>query len=433
MTIAVDISALQGPHRMRGIGFAILNFINNISSADRSNHKFVFFMFKQNETEALELLNLTNMDYEIRYLDPKKPAPEARKSLLSARWRHLLRSASRQLFELKDRYIGNSMVKDCHGIDVFIQPDQSASLPRDRHNIKKVLIIYDIIPYVLEWEYLWSYKTARLRGFSRKASLRCSARRWFYIKKLRVNTRRADILLAISKVTKDDFVRHAGAKARKIKVIHLGVPDQKTAAKEMQLQRYHKSSWGYLAKDFKLNRETPFILYVGGADRRRRIDELITAFNNLRGEGIDLKLVLSGDTMQGPENIATQEIQGALKTSSYLDDIIFTGFTSDEAKNYLYKNCLAFVYPSTYEGFGLPVLEAMNHGCPVICYPNQAVKEVAGDLPIYAQNRDDLYDRIKQLLVMPAKEREAMGSKNVAHAEKFSWSKTAKEIIAAIS
>lgn len=433
MTIAVDISALQGPHRMRGIGFAILNFINNISKPDRRSHKFVFFMFKRDEAEALELLNLADMNYEVRYLEPKNARSGAEKSLLSARWRHLLRSASRQLFELKDRYIGNSMVKDCSGIDVFIQPDQSASLPRGRRGMKKALIIYDIIPYVLEWEYLWSYGTARLRGFSRKAALRCAARRWFYIKKLRVNSRRADTLLAISQVTKDDFVSYASAKAKKIKVIHLGVPNQKTMTEEVSLQRYHKSSWGYLAKDFNLDPKTPFILYVGGADRRRRIDELITAFNNLRGEGIDLKLVLSGDTMQGPENIATQEIQGALKASSYLDDIIFTGFTSDEVKNYLYKNCLAFVYPSTYEGFGLPVLEAMDHGCPVICYPNQAVKEVAGDLPIYAQNHDDLYKDIKQLLVMPAKERKAMGRKNVAHAQKFSWAKTAKEIIEAIS
>jgi len=433
MTLGIDISALQGPHRMRGIGFAILNFINNISSADRSSHKFVFFMFKQNEVEALALLNLDGMNYEVRYLESKGKKAEPKTSLLSARWRHLLHSAGRQLGELKDRYVGNSMVKDCRDIDAFIQPAQSASLPRSRRKMKKVLIIYDIIPYVLEWEYLWSYDTARLRGFSRKAALRCVARRWFYIKKLKVNTRRADILLAISEVTKNDFVRHTGAKSKKIKVIHLGVPDQTNVAKEMRLQRYHKSSWGYVAKDFRLDPKTPFILYVGGGDRRRRIDELIAAFNNLRGEGIDLKLVLSGDSMQGPDNIATQEIQGALKTSSYLEDIIFAGFTSDEARNYLYKNCLAFVYPSTYEGFGLPVLEAMDHGCPVICYPNQAVKEVAGNLPIYAKNHGDLYESIKQLLSMPTGEREVVGRKNMAHAEKFSWSKTAKEIMSAIS
>lgn len=433
MTIGIDVSALQGPHRMRGIGFAILNFINNISSADRKNHKFVFYMFKHGEGEILEMLDITDMNYEVRYLEPRKAAPEAKKSLLSARWRHLLRSAGQQLRELKDRYVGNSMIKNSKNIDVFIQPDQSASLPRGRRNMKKVLIVYDIIPYVLEWEYLWSYKTARLRGFSRKAALRCGARRWFYIKKLLVNTRRANVLLAISEVTKNDFVHYVGTKAKKIEVIHLGVPDKKATTEEVSLQRYHKSSWGYLPKDFKLDLNMPYILYVGGADRRRRIDELITAFNNLRGEGVDLKLVLSGDSMQGPENIATQEIQGALKTSSYLDSIIFTGFTTDETRNYLYKNCQAFVYPSTYEGFGLPVLEAMAHGCPVICYPNQAVKEVAGDLPIYAQNHDDLYSSIKQLLGMPAEEREAMGRKNMAQAEKFSWAKTSKEIIEAIS
>ncbi|OVE78990.1 hypothetical protein BVY00_01420, partial [bacterium G20] len=153
MTIGIDICALQGPHRMRGIGFAILNFINNISEADKRNNKFIFFMFKKGSDEALLLLNLEGMDYEIRYM--KRPAKhhKARKSLLSARWRQLLGSANRQLSELKDRYVGHSLIKDADDIDVFIQPDQSASLPRSNQKMKKVLIIYDIIPYVLEWEY----------------------------------------------------------------------------------------------------------------------------------------------------------------------------------------------------------------------------------------------------------------------------------------
>lgn len=433
MTIGIDITALQGPHRMRGIGFAILNFINNISDDDKRTNKFILYLYKNGSSEALGLLDLKGMDYEVRYMKLNTADHEVKNALISARWRQILRSSKRQLSELKDRYIGNSSIKNAHDIDVFIQPDQSASLPRGGRKMKKVLIIYDIIPYVLEWEYLWSYGTARLRGFSRKASLRVAARRWFYIKKLRVNTRRADMLLAISETTKNDFVRHVGVKAKKISVIHLGISSGRAISEPHDLQRFHKTSWGYMPKAFRLDPDKPFILYIGGGDRRRRIDELVAAFNCLRGEGIELNLVLSGDTMQGPDNIATQEIQGALKTSSYLADIIFTGFTSDASRNWLYENCLAFVYPSTYEGFGLPVLEAMDHGCPVVCYPNGAVKEVAGNLPIYANNHLELYDAIKQLLTKSQKDRKEISIKNKDHAKKFSWAKTSKEIIDVVS
>src|SRR5436190_305364 len=79
-----------------------------------------------------------------------------------------------------------------------------------------------------------------------------------------------------------------------------------------------------------------YLLFVGGADRRRKLEDLVTAFNQLRAQGHELKLILAGDTMQGPANVATEEIQYALKTSSYLKDIIFMGFANDATRDWLY-------------------------------------------------------------------------------------------------
>ncbi|MBA3757273.1 glycosyltransferase family 4 protein [Candidatus Saccharibacteria bacterium] len=424
MTIGIDISALQSAHRMRGIGFTVLNFINHISDKDREKHRFVFFMFKSDLNNPVRLLKLDGMNYEIRYLTEKKLA---QKTSPIGRLQRLIKSTIRQLGELKDRYIGSSITKDLKGIDVFIQPDQSQNLPR-KWGLRKVLIVYDIIPYVLEWEYLWSYSTARTRGYSRKAALRCTARRWLYLKKLKINARRADLMLAISEQTKIDFINFVGASPKKIEITHLGVSPVEGDDEPPSLLRYEKTSWGYLAKPFKHDLGTPYLLYVGGADRRRKLEDLITAFNALRAEGVKIKLFLTGDTMQGPENIATEEIQGSLRSSSYLGDIVFLGFTDDKTRDWLYKHALAFVYPSTYEGFGLPVLEAMAHKCPVICYKNGAVVEVAGTVPLYTKRSVGIRKEVRSLLSSNNSKTKSLVENGASQAAKFSWSKTSNSI-----
>ena len=163
--------------------------------------------------------------------------------------------------------------------------------------------------------------------------------------------------------------------------------------------------------------------------KRRRLDDLVTAFNMLRAKGVQIKLVLSGDSMQGAMNISTEEIQHALKTSSYLEDIIFLGFTDNQTLNWLYTNALAFVFPSKYEGFGLPVLEAMSYGTPVVCYENAGTKEVASDCPIYADGAKGIHDAVSYLLGTSQKELSIIHKNNVKHSEKYSWSKTAQSYL----
>lgn len=438
MTIGIDISALQSGHRMRGIGFTIINFINHISEEDRKKHRFIFFMIDE-DNNPLKLLDLNGMDYDVRFLDQKngsepKVFTRKRQNLqrkFPSRLQKLLTSSSNQLKELLDRYMGSSQIKDTSGIDVFIQPDQSRSLPRGSRT-KKVLIIYDIIPYVLEWEYLWSYNTARLKGFPRKTALRCRVRRWLYLKKLKVNTRRADILLAISQHTKDDFVRFVGIESKKIKVTHLGVSHTDSEHEQpVKYKRYIETSWGYSPRTYNLDSGIPFLLFVGGADQRRKLDHLVTAFNHLRAQGEDIKLILAGDTMQGSRNIPTLSIQNALQNSSYLDDIIFMGFVSDKVRESLYKRALAFVYPSTYEGFGLPVLEAMSYGCPVISYKNQATLEVAGNAPIYTSDAMGIKHAIRSLLNDSSLQK-TLREKGYIQSSKYKWEDTSRHILQSI-
>ena len=428
MIIGIDISPLQGAHRMRGIGYTVLNLINNLPADARKNHHFVLYILPEQHSEhgnPLELLDVKDLSFETRYLKSRRRFSRKYPGKL---W--LINSISNQLVELRDMYFGDSRVSSLKGVDVFLQTDQSQSLPR-RGRTKKALIIYDIIPYALEWEYLWSYRTARrIQGFSRKASLRCLARRWLYAHKLRVNARRAKLLLSISEQTKIDFVELLSTPAKKINVSPLGVTTPSSDEDGVpKLKQYVTTSWGHVQRTLVINPDIPFLLFVGGADKRRKLQDLITAFNNLRGQGHNLKLVLTGDSMKGPEAIATEEVQTALKNSSYLEDIIFMGFVDDQTRDWLYKNARAFVFPSKYEGFGLPVLEAMAHECPVISYRNSATYEVAGDFPLYVNDVHELASAVIRLLRAGDKDIDAIRQKNLEHVKKYSWHKTAGHII----
>lgn len=410
---------------MRGVGYTLINFINNIPSELRKKHNFVFFYYQDEEyDDPRKLLELQNLSFEARPLHQVKPSLTLK---LPGKLNVLVRLANKLLASLKQNG-GDPRITNTKGIDVFLQTEQMTALPRGK--FKKAFIAYDLIPYVLESDYLWNYKTARFHGLPRQAAIRCTARRRLYLSRLRTNVSQADKVLAISDVTKQDFIKYIPSSKRKIITTPLGVNLPKASGENNPaMSHYVASSWGYLKRPYVFDSSTPFLLFVGGADKRRRLDELVTAFNHLRAQGHDLKLVLVGDSMQGPNNIATETIQKALLDSSYLDDIVFMGFVSDEQRDWLYKKALAFVFPSKYEGFGLPVLEAMIHKCPVISYKNRATLEVAGDAAIYAESMEDLRSSVLKLLGSSKDELASLGQISFQQAQRYTWVKTSQNLL----
>jgi glycosyltransferase involved in cell wall biosynthesis len=197
------------------------------------------------------------------------------------------------------------------------------------------------------------------------------------------------------------------------------------------MQRYISTSWGYIQRATSLA-DKNFILFVGGADNRRKLADLVATFNQLKARGSDLCLVLSGDTMRGPNAIPSPDVQNALGSSPFLDDIYFMGFTDDATRNWLYKHAKAFVFPSTYEGFGLPVLEAMEFETPVICYDNLAVREVGGALPLYATDVLTLTQAVERVLSMSKDDLQSLKKRGRQHSRTFSWKATATAILAAV-
>ncbi len=423
MRIGLDMTVIQTPHRMRGIGAVAIHFVKNIPQNLKKDMVFVIYLYKEGQEEALSILDLNDVTYEIK--DVKK---EEKVKLNIPRRFAILESVLNNLRENLYSYIGDPRIDNDDDLDVFLQFDQMQSLPR-LGGVKTGVILYDLIPYVMERDYLWGYKTSRKNGKSRKGSLRKAYLRHKYIAKAKRVAKSANMLFAISKYTKDDFVKYAKIKSDKIDVIHLGIDELTSPANnsEPSFKKYVENSWGSFPKSFDI-KEKNFLLFLGGADSRRRLVDLVVAYNHLKAQGHDIRLLLAGDIMTGPNAIPSAEVQDAIKNSSYCEDIVFLGFVTDEQKEWLYANAIAMVYPSVYEGFGLPVLEAMQQGTPVITYKNTSIYEVAGDAAIYASDGLSIKKAVEDILSNSKRKSEYI-SKGKKMASKFPWKTTSKKIL----
>lgn len=426
MVFGVDIEALQNSHRMRGIGSVVRNFINHLPTEARQ-HKFIFFAHPYNDIDPLADLNLEGLDYQVRFYGSGKTINRSLPGRLN-----LFISAANRIHKLYDMRYGDSRLSpnDIGDIDCFLQIDPSAPLPRYRFGMKRAVFVHDLIPYILEWDYLWNYATARRHGFSRKAALRVQCRRSLFRLEYKLTVKAADLLIANSECTKQDFIRYLGVSPQKISVVHLGIDNQidKSSRLNVPDQYYRSTSWGYLPFKFDFPTDTPFLLFVGGADQRRKLSDVVVSFNQLRGRGVDIKLVLAGDCMKGPMDIATIETQSALKDSSYINDIIFLGYINETSLRWLYAHAIAYVFPSMYEGFGLPVLEAMNLSCPVISYRSAAIVEIAGEALLYASNVEEIMSAVHYLLTH-SRYRDKLIIQGREQVKKFSWYQTSTNIM----
>jgi glycosyltransferase involved in cell wall biosynthesis len=172
----------------------------------------------------------------------------------------------------------------------------------------------------------------------------------------------------------------------------------------------------------KYTNNCDFILTVGNVQPRKNIVGLVQAYIMLRERKITTaKLIIVGRAQwQG------SEIQKLACKSEYNHDIIFTGYLDDASVAALYKACRVFVYPSLYEGFGLPVLEAMALGAPVITSNLSSLPEVAGDAALFVDSRShqQLADAMERVLTVQDLS-ENLSRRGLLQAARFSWQQTA--------
>jgi glycosyltransferase involved in cell wall biosynthesis len=234
--------------------------------------------------------------------------------------------------------------------------------------------------------------------------------------------RRSDQVVTISQSAKADMLQQFSyLPAEKISVIHLGVTANQEETTTLTIK--HLQNLGIATKKY--------FLYVGTLEPRKNITAIIEAFQHLIASGKlaqydpneEFKLVLAGGKGWFYESIFE-----TVKKYHLEERVIFPGYVEEELKQTLLQHAFGFVYPSFYEGFGLPVLEAMVYGVPVITSNISSLPEVAGDaaLLIDPNNYQEIADAMTILLSQPEQYR-LLAEKSMTQAHSFSWHETAKK------
>lgn len=244
----------------------------------------------------------------------------------------------------------------------------------------------------------------------------------------------AHLIIAVSESTKYDLMEIYGIPADKIKVIYSGIfkKDQKPSNDKLMGQAKTKDQNDDLKiKKIKEKYNLPdnYILYLGTIEPRKNIIGLIKALEALK-KNYSLFATRYSLVIAGSKGWLCEDIFRAAKNSICKADIIFTGFVADEDKACLYNLASLFVYPSFYEGFGFPPLEAMSNGAPVITSDCSSLPEVAGGAALMVNPYDiSQMARAMSEVLGNKKLADAMAEKGRKQAEKFSWEKCARETL----
>lgn len=229
---------------------------------------------------------------------------------------------------------------------------------------------------------------------------------------------KADAVITISNASKDDIIEQYTIPKEKIYVIYPGIKEGLALQQSVYAMNELKAKYSLSDK---------YILFVGTLQPRKNILRLIEAFSILSRKRAfsDTDLVIVGK-----KGWSYEEILQAPQKFAVADRVKFLDFVPDEDLPLLYRHAQCFVLPSLYEGFGLPVLEAMKYNCPVITSNVSSLPEAGGDAAVYVDplSVDDIAEKLEKVL-SDKNLRNQLIEKGRKQIQKFSWEKAANETL----
>jgi len=222
--------------------------------------------------------------------------------------------------------------------------------------------------------------------------------------------KRASHIIAVSKHTQNDLIQYLKIPDGRISVIYNGID--------------HSIFKPYTVKLL----DKPYILYVGSERPRKNLSRLFEAFAKLKGEFPELKLVKVG--ISGRSKEYRKETMRMLNSLGLTGDVIFVEYITELDLAYYYSSAALLAFPSLYEGFGFPLLEAMACGCPVVTSNTSSLPEIVGEagITVNPYDTDSLAQAMRQVLT-DNKLRDDMVRKGLEQAKRFSWEKAARETL----
>jgi|GEM_PF-50863 len=280
--------------------------------------------------------------------------------------------------------------------EVLVYPKNVIPVPHFLLRGKKINIIHDLGYFESSIEAYPFWDTLFMKAF------------------MKMSCRFSDKTFAVSNATKKDIIKRFGVEGHKIVVINEGVEDNFKIIKD-------KKRLNYTLKKYELNEK--FLFYAGSVSPRKNLMRVLEAFNKIKEE-IPHSLVITGNKAWGKdklEDYVKENLQGRVKR---------LGFVSEDELVDLYNLADGYVFPSLYEGFGLPILEAQKCACPVLTSNVTSCPEVAGDSTIIVDpySVDDIADGILKLTTDKV-ERKKLVKKGFENIKRYSWAKTGKTIL----
>lgn len=249
-------------------------------------------------------------------------------------------------------------------------------------------------------------------SFLRVPETHPARRRWYLYAATRLSTHRASAVLADSCATRDDLIKYFGTKPHKVSVVYPGVAPEFRPRPPSEIHAF--------CADKGIRQ--PFILSVGTIEPRKNVDVIVRAFARLQRERryTGSLVIIGGQGWMGVD------LPDVIRSAQVTKHAQWLGYVKQEELPFWYSAADLLVYPSSYEGFGLPVLEAMASGTPVITSNRSSLPEVVGDAGLTVEPRDEaaLANAMDKVLQSSGR-RDAMRARGLARAQQFTWDSAA--------
>lgn len=239
----------------------------------------------------------------------------------------------------------------------------------------------------------------------------------FYTNRIYVSVKRADAIITVSNFTKEEIVELLNIPEERIRVIYNGIASTFYPIKEKEKIEQIKAKYGV---------KGPYLLFVGNIEPKKNIEKLIHACIELRNSSIYKYPLL----VVGKKSWYFKTVWEVVQQLHAEDYSIFTDVVADDDLPYLYSGAELFILPSLFEGFGIPIIEAMACGIPVVASNRTSIPEITGDAAILIDplNVDEMAGAMYNVLSTPLLRRQLV-EKGIERAKKFSWEKTARETL----
>jgi glycosyltransferase involved in cell wall biosynthesis len=372
--LRIAITALTTPASKRGVGRYLTNLIAQLQQLDSENE---YTIYTAADNYSIFDIHAPNFN-EVRL--PLTHHPRWLMRPLYHLWQHTL-----LMLHMKRL-----------GVDLFHLPN---TLPLFFSLVPTVITIHDLTEFKVRGKYNW-------------------LRQKFRMAILPVAVRKANRVIAVSGSTKSDLVKTLGVPDGKIDVIYQAADTDLVCNPEVSAAELLGTRYGVRGR---------YILYVGTMLKHKNLPRLIRAFALLKNrDGLPHSLVIAGKRGAGYD-----ECLAAVEECGVQDSVIFTGYLPDEELAAFYRGADLFVFPSLYEGFGLPLLEAMACGLPVVTSNLSSLPEVAGEAALLVDPYDveSLSAAMRRVLTEPGLGQE-LGRRGREQVRRFSWRRCAEETLA---